>query len=1251
MSGEGQQQSDNLSAAGFSTDEVAAWQAGKRQELSGAGFNDQEVNDYFGQKTFNDKPLEQHFDQVIGDAAKAAQGDGTAPAKPFTMSDAIAAGWQNSTSGLMKRQQLPDITMPEDSTWYQRLAFNTTSLAGDVPAMVGGFLVGAGGGAPTGPGAAITGMGGAFALPAALRATMMDAYGKGEFHSASDFISRASGIMLDAGKNWVVGATTAGAGIAAKPVAASIGLTGRAATAAVTSAEIGTMVTTAKAMEGQLPEPKDFLDAALTLAAFKTVPFLAGKVQEGIDTVKEHAPAVADTLRTIYAQTGKMPAEVVKDAGQDPTVMQDVLGRPGEVPTAYKGEVDPYFAPKEPAAPAEVTPPEAGTLEAAQKNILDKIQVGGKDAKPAVNFDTFYTKVVDDMNPLKLAVDAMFESQKGSGGGTTKHELNRTVADLAAIPRATMDTLPNADNPYVLARLTRGSFGKADQFLTQSPYEFKTYKNVGKSLKDIIEPWKDNLDELRAFAVAKRAQELESRGIKSGFDITDANKVVNEAGDNMRPALEQAVKDLTDYQDNLTKYLRDSGVLSKEAYDAMRQANKNYVPFYRVFDNEGLTSGGNAGKGIGTKNPIKAIKGSDRAVIDPIESIIKNTYTYIALADRNEVAQKFVALANKTEDPTQFIEKVKTPIKGITVQEKEMTKFLQDNGIDEVPEDLLTVFRAARQPLEADQIAVFTKGKRDVYSIDPEVAAVFKAADRESANWLFRIIAAPSKMFRAGVTLSPDFFPRNLIRDQFDALINSRSGFIPLLDTVRGAASMIKQDDAFQNWLKSGGANATMVTLDRDYIQNNVIKLNEETGFADHAWNLVKSPFDALRVVSELAENATRLGEFKKAMGGDTSKASIQNAGFQSREVTLDFARIGSKMQATNMLIAFWNAQVQGIDRLARVIKENPVGTAAKIGAAITLPSVLLWWNNHDDPRYADIPDWQKDMFWIVMTKDHIYRIPKPHEAGIVFGSGIERFLDWMKADNAKSVEHYTADVLQSFAPGFVPTVAQPIIEQFANKSLFTGGAIIPASTESLLPEVQYQPYTTELAKALGKMIGTLPPLNKPGSIASASMIENYIRSWSGGLGMYTVQIADAGLRKAGVLPDPVLPTATLADMPFIKAFVVRYPSAGAQPIQDFYDNYDSHKRVLDTVNYLAKQGDFNSAMRLAQTNPQAMIKMGGIKEGLSNAQKLIQLVTKNPNMSADDKRQLIDSTYYQMINMAKSGNELMRQLDQTMAK
>ena len=83
------------------------------------------------------------------------------------------------------------------------------------------------------------------------------------------------------------------------------------------------------------------------------------------------------------------------------------------------------------------------------------------------------------------------------------------------------------------------------------------------------------LNEFRAYLVAKRAIELEARGKRSGLRMESAREVVtaNEA------KYGAIARDLTEYQDHVLQYLVDSGVLSKDAATAMREANKDYVPF------------------------------------------------------------------------------------------------------------------------------------------------------------------------------------------------------------------------------------------------------------------------------------------------------------------------------------------------------------------------------------------------------------------------------------------------------------------------------------------------------------------------------------------------------------------------------------------------------------------------------------------------------------------------------------------------
>lgn len=918
----------------------------------------------------------------------------------------------------------------------------------------------------------------------------------------------------------------------------------------------------------------------------------------------EKAPmAVQEKLLAAYEEKGLHPSEVAHDAQSDPVAAQQLLSSdkgvlpPGEPPPR------PPEPPKPPGEPP--APPPEGSLEAAQAKVLDKISVGESAPKEGWSWDRFYRQAVDDLHPLK-AVD---------------------------------------EDAYQLARLTRGQFGKAEHFIEHGTFDFETYKTNGKPLAEIIEPVSKDLDGFRAYLASKRAIEIEATGRKSGVDLEAAQRVAADG----EGKYGKAAAELQGYQENLLAYLRDSGVISADAFKAMREAGQNYVPFYRVFEAE---AGAPGSKGFGPGSPVKKLKGSERDIVDPLESIIKNTYAFISVAERNAVGIKLIdALKEQGEKVTT----------GKLPRDAELVDYLKESGVTD-PEKLADFVQTAARD-DGDTLSAWRDGKREQIKVkDPELVAAFRNLDQSSADMLVRVLAAPAKLLRAGATLSPDFIVRNIVRDFMTAFINSGSALFSPIDTAKGLVGVIRKDADFQNWMKGGGANATMVALDRRYLQDSLRTLNGETGLMERGWNVVTSPVRGLRLVSELAENATRLAEFKKMTG--ESKADIQSAAYASREVTLDFARIGASMRAYNMITAFGNAQIQGLDRIGRAFADRPVNTTAKVAGGITLPSVLLWWANHEDPRYQELPHWQKDMFWIVMTKDHVFRIPKPFELGVVFGSGVERILDATVGQNKEAFDGLGKSIAQVIMPNYIPTAAQPLFEQFANRSTMSDRTLIPSEMEKFLPEYQYTPYTTEVAKKLGQVVSAFPGMRStavgPGApfgpmaraVSSPILVENYIRSWTGGLGVYALQAADAGLRKAGVLPDPVTPTPTLADIPVVKAFVVRYPSASTQSIQDFYDQHEVTKRYYDTWLAKAKEGDVDAMSRIqAAGGPMMFVRLDAIKETMSDHSKLVRDIYKNPTIKAEEKRQLIDGIYFNMIEIGKAGKKMLTDSDAALRK
>ena len=744
-----------------------------------------------------------------------------------------------------------------------------------------------------------------------------------------------------------------------------------------------------------------------------------------------------------------------------------------------------------------------------KRSLLDKVNTSLHD---------FYTAALDDLHPLE--------------------EFSRIAKKKLGPINATRD-------PYILARNLRGWAGKADLFLTKGTFgrEFwsvdekgKTKMNfTGKSYSEIMRPIEKTgkMDEFRVYIVSKRAIELSDRGIVTGITRKDAEDALVELSQKY-PEFEKIAQERLAYKDALLKYAAEpsSGLLGQEALTRIKALNKFHVPFYRVM--EEVAGGGFMGRRKMAGNlgsPIKRIKGSEREIIDPLESDIKDTYAIINAVERNSIGIAMANLSAENFELGRLFEKVDRPMKGVKVNAKEvMEKVLKESDAEiEVPEDLadivVTIFRPTMD-IGPNMLNVNMGDRKMVFQVDPMLFKSIQGLNAEDSGLIMRLLSLPAHILRAGATLTPDFSLRNPIRDQFSAFIYSRSGYTPGFDLLRGMFELFKQGDVYNLWRAGGGERAMLVSMDRKYMQKNLTVLLHEN--KAKVLRYIKNPLELLQTLSEIGEQATRLGEMKRAL--TKGKNPVQGA-FDSREVTLDFSRIGAKTKAVNMLVAFWNANVQGTDKLIRSFKTRPYQTLFKTLMGITLPSILLYFANRNDERWKEIPAWQKDLFWIVFTKDNIWRIPKPFEVGILFGSVPERVLEFMDNKDPKIFDQLQADVANGATPGFIPTTLLPIIENISNYSFFLDRPIVSRGKEGLPPEAQHGPYTTEISKIIGSALRYSP-----------AKIENLILGYTGGLGRYALSIIDKVLTGTGAVKIPPRPAPSLSDLPIIKAFVVRDP-------------------------------------------------------------------------------------------------------------
>ena len=1268
---DGQKELHDYKISGFTDDELNQYKSEKTQEYLDSGFTNEEIKDYWGDVKPDMSALKSHVETNLSEATKPS-GEGDAPREAMGFKDALIAGFQGSATGLMFRQEKPDVVLPENSTTAMKIGSMIGGLA-DLPEMaiggtIGGVVGGTAGflsGGPVGLGVGLlAGEGaGAFALPAAMRKIMMDHYEKGDINSASEFFERAASTAWETIKQGAVGAATlglgkgVGAGLAAKGVGFGVAKT------AATATEIATMTTMGAAVEGHLPEPDDFLAGAVLIGGIHAVG-IGGK-----------------NLRKIYSERGIKPQEIVKAAEIDPHLKQQIVSTP-------KVELE---GPKE-------------TIKVEQKNFN---QVGGEPGKMSVDIPQDIVK----MEPVKKGEPKLFnkdierrQDELDMLGHIGEAPVTKNTITIEKLVTGMLDDLHplkvvtkelatgvgDGANPYILGRLYRGVHGMISAAIKHGTYDFSTKKiKTGEGLVDILKDIPKvkkegmlldrnvtDVDGFKANVVARRVVELYDRGIKTGLEdkIESARKNVA-----IGKHFNDTHKRLVAYQNRMMDYAVEAGLLSAESAAKIKAVSKDYVPFHRIFEADPLT---------GTtkiSNSFKTMKGSESQILDPIDTVYKNTAAIIRAAEKNRVLTSLVEMTQKVTEVTvegkeirageDFVRKAKRPVKKIELSEKEVAKILDQHGVDpDITAEVANIFRPVDQQIKDNQFMIKRNGKTEIYETTPGISDAINALDVSSGlpkNWLTTFMTGFAKTLRFGVTATPDFFLRNIFRDQLTSGVQSKYAQIPFYDALHSVGKMTGNSKAWEEYLRSGAASGGFGEA-LSYIEKDVWKLNEQTGFIGSVHNVVKNPIHAINIIAELAEQTPRFTEFRK--GGGTVTAAMS-----ARDVTVDFSRGGTKIRALNALVPFMNVGVQGLYKTGESFKERPFETFAKATAMITMPSVLLWYANKDDSRYKNAPNWQKDLFWIIPTdkwekatsqadvtnreKDlvrqapdgtwevnngTVYRVPKPFEFGVLFGTLPERALNVLYSKDPDALKGFGETVFQAVTPNVIPTIALPYLEQRFNESFFTNRPLVPYHLEKVLPDLQYAEYTSEVAKNLGKIIGKIPFVRDIGpdeaKLASPMVIDNYIRDWTGTLGQYALDLADSALtatqRKESRIEKPL---DTTADIPFVKAFVMRNPSNQMQPIKDLYDNHAESSKIRASFKLLMKQGKVDEARLLAKENPIGLINLDKYKKAISEQNKAIHMIYISNKFNREEKRQMIDTLYYGISKIAAQGNMIVQ--------
>lgn len=545
-----------------------------------------------------------------------------------------------------------------------------------------------------------------------------------------------------------------------------------------------------------------------------------------------------------------------------------------------------------------------------------------------------------------------------------------------------------------------------------------------------------------------------------GVDVTaDVSRERVRRALQAHPEFEGYRQQVRRYIDNLMQYRVDSGLMTQENADFLKEFYPNYVPTMRVTD-------GNAGAGrdrnaVRVGRTVGRAQGGAEQLVPLHEALGKQTMKVVREGSKNRFGQRMLDDYMSAGDSPAVHRYI-----------KEAQEF---DGSDFDPDTLNDV---SSQTLAKDKtFTVFRDGKLWELTVDDTLFDALKALspDAVESNTLTKVIRASNNLFKSLVTgYNPTFLVRNTVRDLQTAGLYTRDGKAFLRNYPRALAQIKNNGEYWQMYKALGGSYSSVF----DYATGTVKEPASKAG-------KLMARLESLNMATE---QAPRLAEFMSVLEkGGVNSETLADALYAAADVTVNFGRAGTLGKVLNAnYVPFLNPGIQGFDKMIRRVTETKggrewaklIGRAAALGIAPTLINSLLY---HDDEEWDDLRDSDKDTNYMFKLKDGIWlKIPKGRELSLL-GITADRVSDAVQGRDVDLIA-----TLNTMGNQVAP--ANPLTSNIASALVdsalldpdspgrtWYGGDIENQRLQSYAPGQRYDSSTDVFSKAVGGALGISP--------------------------------------------------------------------------------------------------------------------------------------------------------------------------------
>ncbi len=788
-----------------------------------------------------------------------------------------------------------------------------------------------------------------------------------------------------------------------------------------------------------------------------------------------------------------------------------------------------------------------------------------------------------------------------------------TVDDLHGIYQMERSMLGKiaANGPYESARLSRASASIADgavRFGAPVKLADGSYKFMGKGLEEILQPVSKNIDDALLYFVGRSANELMGQGREHLFTKGEIAAMLKLK----TPERAKAFAEYQEWNKGVLDFAEAQGVINPEARALWQRTQ--YLPFHRVEQPGGIK--GKPGDWAG----IQALTGGTTNIKDVLGNMIGNAAMLIDRSVKNEARRKVAKLA-QMEGGGKFMVKIEPGEKMIKVSgDQVIEQILKKPGIA-IDGDAPAFFEFlvhGQPPAGSNVVAVLQGGKPIWFEVgDPILYRALKAIDRPIMNQVVKVLGWPKRIGQASITTTPEFWLANIARDTLMGSVMSRAGFRPVIDSLKGMASRMTSDPAYKDFIANGGGLSS-IFLDETHLKTKLEKYYRDQGI-DYR-TVLDTPDKILTMVETLGdafEMSTRLGEYKRATAAGENP---RHAAYIGREVSTDFAMRGDSKALGFMYdtVMFLKPAVLSWDRLYRgVAHDSNKGAIAAKAGMMAMFSAGLYLLNRDDPRYADLPDWDRDANWHFFIGDQHYRWPKIWEIGAL-SSAAERSVEKIMDEDPEGLGKDFARILgATFNLNLMPQILAPLYEQGANRNSFTKSPIETPGMENVQPFLRAKPGTSETMKALGMATRDNPEWAQVNPVRAEALLRGYFNTWA----MYGLMLTDQALY------GDKLPEKRTDELPVVRRFYANEPAKHTKYESEFYDLLSEAKRLRGTLRELDDRGLTGYADAKEQSPLAGEAKpLERAQKNLAGINRDMEAVRQDGNLMPKQKRERLDA-------------------------